>query len=215
MKKKGGLFVVLEGIDGAGTTTQAKILHEYFENRGIRSELTNEPTDEPVGKLIRDSLSGRITSPRTNKRVEFSEKALCLLFAADRIEHSALIEATRARGAAVICDRYILSSIAYQTLDAAIKPKRVIEVNEGCSLPDITFFLKVPVTECLRRLKSRNDIPTVYENKAFLESIDRNYQKTKNLYAKTFGPVIVIDGTMSQEDVHTAITDRLAEFLPR
>lgn len=140
MKKKGGLFVVLEGIDGAGTTTQAKILHEYFETRGIRSELTNEPTDEPVGKLIRDSLSGRITSPRSNTRVEFSEKALCLLFAADRIEHSALIEASRARGTAVICDRYILSSIAYQTLDAAIKPKRVIEVNEGCSIPDITFF---------------------------------------------------------------------------
>lgn len=55
----------------------------------------------------------------------------------------------------------------------------------------------------------------MYENKDFLDSIDRNYQKTKNLYAKTFGPVIVIDGTMSQEDVHTAITDRLAEFLPR
>jgi len=214
MKKKNGLFVVLEGIDGAGTTTQAKMLHSYLENRGIESMLTNEPTDEPVGKLIRDSLSGRITSPKSNKRIEFSEKALCLLFAADRIEHSVSIEAARDRGAAVVCDRYILSSIAYQTLDKAIKPKRVIEVNRGCSVPDVTFLLKVPVKECLRRLRSRKDIPTVYEKKTLLESIDRNYEKARRRYKDTFGPVIVIDGTASQGDVQRAIIDRLGEFLP-
>jgi len=215
MKKRGGLFVVLEGIDGAGTTTQAKLLHRHLEDRGIRSELTNEPTDEPVGKLIRDSLSGRITSPKTNKRIEFSEKALCLLFAADRIEHSTAIEAARSRGAAVVCDRYLLSSIAYQTLDTSIKPTRVIEVNEGCSIPDVTFFLKVPVKECLRRLKNRKDVPTVYEKKSFLESIDRNYERTRRLYAKTFGPVITIDGTLSRDGVHKAIVDDLGDYLSR
>ncbi|UCH84155.1 MAG: dTMP kinase [Candidatus Latescibacterota bacterium] len=213
MKKKRGLFVVIEGIDGAGTTTQAKMLHAYLENRGVESVLTNEPTDEPVGKLIRDSLSGRIISPKTNKRIGFSEKALCLLFAADRIEHSASIEAARDRGTAVICDRYILSSIAYQSLDPAIKPKRVIEVNKGCSIPDMTFLLKVPVKECLKRLKNRKDVPTVYEKKKLLESIDRNYENARRRYRDTFGPVVAIDGTASQGDVHRAIIDGLGEYL--
>jgi dTMP kinase len=213
MKKKNGLFVVLEGIDGAGTTTQAKILHGYLDSRGINSVITNEPTDEPVGKLIRDVLSGRLSSPRTGERITFSEKALCLLFAADRLEHSRVIEAARSRGQAVVCDRYIHSSIAYQTLDPGITPQRVIEINKECSIPDVTFFLKVPVTECLRRLKNRKDTPTVYEKKELLESINGNYEKTERLYMKTFGPVVVIDGTLPAEDVHGAIIGGLSTYL--
>ncbi len=214
MKKKNGLFVVLEGIDGAGTTTQAKLLHRYLESLGIESVVTNEPTDEPVGKLIRDALSGRVTSPRTGERFVFSETALCLLFAADRLEHSVVIEALRSRGHVIVCDRYIHSSIAYQTLDPAITPRRVIEINRGCATPDVTFFLNVPVKECLRRLEKRKDVPTVYEKKEFLESINRNYQKTARIYEKTFGPVITIDGTASPKDVHEAIVDGLSGYLP-
>ncbi|MEJ2719807.1 MAG: dTMP kinase [bacterium] len=213
MRKRKGLFVVLEGIDGAGTTTQAKLLHAYLDNRGIRSVITNEPTDEPVGKLIRDALSGRVTSPQTGERVEFSEAALCLLFAADRLEHSAAIESQRSRGQAVVCDRYIHSSIAYQTLDSRITPQRVIDVNNGCSIPDVTFFLKVPVGQCLKRLQNRKDVPTVYEKKEFLENISRNYEETERLYEKTFGPIVSVDGTASPENVHAAIVDGLSGYL--
>jgi len=213
--KRRGLLIVLEGLDGAGTTTQAKELYNYITGKGLSAWLTNEPTDEPVGKLIRDSISGRITSPRTGRRIGFSEGALCLLFAADRLEHSRAVEDQRARGAHVVCDRYVLSSIAYQSLDPSIPPRRVIEVNEGCAVPDITFLLKVPVSECLARLKRRSDTPTVYEKKAKLEKIDKNYRAARKLYEKRFGPLVVIDGTQSVEDVHAEIVERLRDLLPR
>lgn len=213
--KKRGLFIVLEGIDGAGTTTQAKKLHNYIQRKGLSAWLTNEPTDEPVGKLIRDSISGRITSPRTGKRIGFSEGALCLLFAADRLEHSRAVEDKRERGAHVVCDRYVLSSIAYQSLDRSIPPRRVIEVNAGCAAPDVTFLLRVPVAECLARLKRRNDTPTVYERKAKLERIDRNYRAARKLYEKFFGPLVVIDGTRSVEEVHAEIVAGITGLLPR
>jgi dTMP kinase len=215
MKRNRGLFVVLEGIDGSGTTTQARKLHSYLSDQGLESLLTNEPTDEPVGKLIRDALSRRITSPKTSQRIDFSERALCLLFAADRIEHSGVIEDARSGGAHVVCDRYILSSIAYQSLDPGITPRRVIEINNGCSIPDVTFLLKVPVKECLSRLKSRKDAPTIYEKKEFLEGIDRNYSKTLQLYRRSFGPLVTIDGTAPEEDVHKEIVKHLNTHLPR
>jgi len=207
--RRRGLFIVLEGLDGAGTTTQAKMLSKYLQGRGLRVLLTVEPTDEPVGKLIRDSLSGKITSPRTGKRTGFSEGALCLLFAADRLEHSRFVEDARRKGTHVICDRYILSSIAYQSLDPSISPRRVVDVNRGCATPDVTFLLRVPVAECLARLKRRNDTPTIYERKAKLERIDRNYRAARRLYERAFGPLVVIDGAAPKDEVHAAIVAEL------
>jgi dTMP kinase len=214
MKKRRGLFLVLEGLDGSGTTTQTRKLLNYLSEKRLDALATQEPTDEPVGKLIRDSLSGRIISPQTNARIGFSEGALCLLFAADRTEHSRLIENARQRGTHVICDRYVLSSIAYQSLDPTITPQRVIDINRGCSVPDVTFFLQVPVSECLTRLKKRKDAPTAYERKDILTRIDRNYRTTRKIYERTFGPIIVIDGATVADDVHSAIIERLAGYLP-
>jgi dTMP kinase len=213
MKKKRGLFIVLEGLDGSGTTTQAKKLLNCLSDRHIDAMATQEPTDEPVGKLIRDSLSGRIVSPQTSARIGFSEGALCLLFAADRTEHSRLIEDARQRGTHVICDRYVLSSIAYQSLDPAIKPERVIDINRGCSVPDVTFFLQVPVAECLARLSKRKDAPTVYEKKEILARIDRNYRTSRKIYERTFGPLVLIDGTAAADAVHAAIVRELTRYL--
>lgn len=212
MAGKRGLFIVLEGIDGSGTTTQANRLRNYLSNKGLGVFLTHEPTDEPVGKLIRDSLSGRISSATTNRTVRFSERALCLLFAADRAEHSKSIEAARKQGRHIVCDRYVHSSIAYQSLDPSITPKRVVEVNSGCSTPDITFFLRVPVSECLARLKDRKDVPTIYENKSKLAKIERNYDATRRLYSRSFGPVVEIDGSAPADAVHAAIVRSLVRY---
>ena len=213
MKKARGLFVVLEGLDGAGTTTQAKMLHKALSKKNLRCHLTNEPTDEPVGKLIRDSLSGRITSPTGGDPVEFSEAALSLLFAADRIEHSREIEKILSNDEHVVCDRYIWSSIAYQSLDPSISPERVVDINSGCAVPDITFLLEVPVKECLRRLKARKDAPTIYEKKNFLEGIHANYMATRRLYEKNFGALVVLDGTAAPGDVHSEIVDGVRKLV--
>jgi dTMP kinase len=146
-------------------------------------------------------------------RVRFSEHTLCLLFAADRMDHSRELEPALAGGTHVISDRFVWSSIAYQSLDPSITPQHVIDANAGCTVPDITIFLNVPVDRCIERLAQRNDSPTVYERKDLLEAIDRNYQETRALYEKHFGPVLHVDGALSPEAVHDHIVKALATYL--
>jgi dTMP kinase len=213
MGERSGGFFVLEGLDGAGTTTQARMLDELLRKRGLDSMLTWEPTAHPIGTMIRDALSGRLHPPGSREKVRLSEAALCLLFAADRVEHSTEILRARDRGARVICDRYVLSSIAYQSLDASISAERVIEVNRGIAVPDLTFFLDVSVGECLKRLAARKDSPSIYEKKETLERIAANYQAAMPLYEIRYGPVVRIDGSQSPEAVHAAIIGRLENAL--
>jgi dTMP kinase len=213
MKRRRGYFIVLEGLDGSGTTTQASLLNDYLIQQGRKSRLTCEPTDEPVGKLIRDALSGRLSSPGSGEKITFSERARCLLFAADRQEHSAAVDSIRAKSTDVVCDRYILSSIAYQTLDETIGAGWVINVNRGCAVPDLTLLLDVPVKECMHRLSGRKDSPTVYEKRRLLIAIDKNYKRTLPIYKRHFGPVCRIDGNRPVEEVYDAIVSAVESSL--
>lgn len=192
-------FIVLEGLDGAGTTTQAALLQEYFTKLSSDSFLTREPTDGPIGKLLRDVMSGRLM------RYKMAEREMALLFAADRLTHSRLIESKLLTGSHVVCDRYIFSSLAYQTLDPSISADWVTEINQDFSRPHMTVFLRVPVDECLRRISARNESPTVYEKKDFLETISDNYERLSPYYRDGVGPLEIIDGTLSPEDVHSAV----------
>lgn len=214
MPESPGIFVVLEGLDGAGTTTQAEKLHEYCTGRGLNSFLTFEPTGEPIGKLIRDAISGKLDTT-DGALYSLSERELCLLFAADRLSHSKLIDAKRAAGARVICDRYVFSSMAYQSLDSSVPAEWVAEVNDGCAVPDITLFLSVPIDECLRRIAERNEDPTAYERTDLLDKIDANYKRLAAYYERTFGPLVIIDGAQPPETVHASIVEALASRLPR
>lgn len=200
-------FIVLEGLDGAGTTTQAARLQDHFTKLNQDSFLTREPTDGPIGKLIREILTGRMMRHR------LAEREMALLFAADRLEHSRLVESKLLTGSHVVCDRYIFSSLAYQTLDPAIAPKWVMEINAGFARPHLTLFLDVPVGECLRRISSRNESPTVYEKKDFLETIDRNYKRlASSYYSAHVGPIVVVDGKPPPDEVHSQIMRSLESY---
>lgn len=211
MSNTRGKFVVLEGLDGAGTTTQARLLTDRLQARGILCHLTREPTDSVVGTLIRGILARPVLSHDAVQAP--GEEVLCLLFAADRINHRSSIEQHRDDGATVVCDRYVHSSIAYQSLDPRISAERVIEVNAGISIPDVTFFLRVPVDQCLARLEGRDDAPTVYEKKDLLVAIEKNYDASLGLYRKRFGSVVEIDGTQTADAVHAAIVAGLEKYL--
>ena len=213
MSTNRGGFFVLEGLDGAGTTTQGRFLDQDLRGRGVSCSLTREPTGHPLGRLIRDALSGALVAPDSLGQITLSEGALCLLFAADRIEHSVEIDALRAAGTHVISDRYVLSSIAYQSLDPGITPERVIDVNRGIALPDITFLLDVPVDECLKRLGQRVDTRTIYEKQEILEKIASNYEATLPLYEQHFGRLVRIDGTQPIDAVSSEILDDLKSFI--
>ncbi|MFM2418433.1 MAG: hypothetical protein RL385_3156, partial [Pseudomonadota bacterium] len=107
------VFIVLEGIDGAGTTTQTARLVSALTAQGRRTQATREPSDGPVGVLLRQMLRGRVVSP--SGKAPPSEE-LALLFAADRLDHvSAELRPLLADGVSVVSDRYDYSSVAYQS----------------------------------------------------------------------------------------------------
>ena len=108
-----GRFIVLEGLDGAGTTTQAERIARALRERGSKVVVTRQPSDGPIGTQLRHALTGRLSLP--NGRGPLTEDTLALLFAADRLDHlAAIVEPALARGEIVLCDRYVLSSLAYQ-----------------------------------------------------------------------------------------------------
>jgi len=197
-------FIVFEGLDGAGTTTQAAKLQAHFTRRGTASFLTNEPTREPIGAFIRRLLTGQERG-RDGAPYRPGEQAMGLLFAADRLAHSQLIEERLAHGEHVVCDRYLFSSMAYQTLDPVITGEWVVDVNKGCAIPHVTLFIAVPVDVCLARVTARGTPSSIYETRAHLETIARNYNELLPLYEASFGPVIRIDGTKSIDEVHSDV----------
>ncbi len=166
MKK--GLFIVFEGIDGSGKSTQARLLAKK-----LNAVLTKEPTDSPLGRFVR-------------KLIEMERSSwVQSVFANDRAEHvrKVILPALK-KGKTLICDRYILSSMAYaHSRDA----KMVKALNAGFPKPDVTFLLDLPAAIALKRKKS------LFE-KSELERIRRNYLKLK-------GNAIVIDGKMPANKV--------------
>jgi dTMP kinase len=140
-------FLVLEGIDGSGTTTQSQRLAERLRARGHRVLETREPSRGPIGTLTRQMLAA-------GSATTVGPEALALLFAADRLEHLAReIEPALARGELVICDRYLVSSWTYQSLDC--DPAWVRTINRHARWPDRTFVFTLPAELALARVAAR------------------------------------------------------------
>ena len=151
-------FIVVEGIDGAGTTTQAKLLTNALESQGQPALYTFEPTDGAIGQLIRRRLKGE---------GDVDWVTMALLFAADRADHlSRVIEPALAAGKWVVSDRYDLSSLAYQSLTAP-EPTTALawirELNAHARRPDLTLVLEVSATAADQRRVRRGADSEVYE----------------------------------------------------
>lgn len=189
------MFLVLEGLDGAGTTTQTTRLVRALTERGGEVVQTCEPTDGPVGRIIRDVLRGDQRAPTV--------ETLPWLFAADRADHlSRRVEPALKRGAYVVSDRYYHSSLAYQSLTLPLD--QVAALNAFRS-PHITFFIDVPVDVCLERISKRGGELEIYEKRDKLERIAEAYEKVMTLVRSRGETVIRIDGTQSAKDVHADI----------
>jgi dTMP kinase len=142
-------FLVFEGIDGSGTTTQLSAVEQRLRERGHRVHATREPSIGPIGKLTRELLAVIPGQPRT-----VDATALALLFAADRLEHLAReIEPALASGDVVLCDRYVISSWIYQSLDC--DPAWVRAINRHARWPDLTFVFDVSAEVALARVDAR------------------------------------------------------------
>jgi dTMP kinase len=162
-----GRFVVLEGIDGSGTTTQAKRLAAELERRGTRVCLTCEPSSGPIGVLIRQALGRKLPLTDGGAPRAFDWSTLALLFAADRLDHvdSVVLPALR-EGKTVVSDRYDLSSLAYQSVTApegdGVVPW-IRELNRRARRPDLTLVLDVEADVAERRRALRGGPPEIFE----------------------------------------------------
>jgi dTMP kinase len=139
-------LVVIEGIDGAGTTTQARMLVDALASRGVAAHLTREPSDGPVGRLLREILAGRHAPTDATTHA--------LLFAADRADHiQREVDPALAAGTVVVSDRWYHSSLAYQGADE--ERAWVAELNRRARAPSLTLFLEVrPEVAAERRSRS-------------------------------------------------------------
>ena len=195
---KRGRFLVLEGIDGAGTTTQTAALDRALRARGEKTLVTCEPSNGPVGMLLRQALSGRLGGHDG----PLDQTTLALLFAADRADHVAQeVVPALERGVTVICDRYVLSSIAYQGLELEFED--VVAMNARAPAPDLTLFLDVqPVLAQRRRLGTRGR-EELFDALKLQKRIDRNYRRAM-AHGLHGGELAMIDGSLAVEQVTAA-----------
>ncbi|NJE09840.1 dTMP kinase [Thermococcus sp. MAR1] len=195
-----GAFIVMEGIDGAGKSTQAKLLAKWFEERGYDVVLTKEPTDTAFGKLIRKLvLTGGREGIIDGARI--SHEAEALLFAADRAEHvSKLIKPAVEAGKVVISDRYFYSSLAYQWA-RGLDLEWLIDLNRFAIRPDLVILLDLPVKESMKRINGRS-IKTEFDKIAELQKrVRENYLKL----AERFPEMRIVNALASVEDIHNDI----------
>ena len=166
-----GKFIVFEGLDGSGKSTQIRCLEQRLRDMGRRVDVTAEPTVSALGGLVRDALSG--FTPRSGGEI-------AALFMADRVQHNVNpvwgIQKMLASGFDVICDRYYYSSMAYQ--GTVTDPDWVERINLDCPeirRPDLCVFLDVDYERCRRRMEEGRAFLEIYENEASMIATRRRY----------------------------------------
>lgn len=204
-----GRFIVLEGIDGAGTTTQRERLTAWLRGLGRLAHPTAEPSTGPVGRLIRTMLN-----PESGP---FNAQAMALLFAADRRDHLAReIEPQLQAGAVVISDRYVLSSLAYQT--AAGVPRELVHAanfgGAGLRIPDLTLLVEVSIEVSSQRRAQRAGTVEIYDDHVMQERVAAAYRReTEAWMAASTGPCLIIDGSDTPDNVEAALRKAITPLL--
>ena len=195
MNKK-GIFIVIEGLDGSGKTTQANMLAKNLaKNHTVL--LTAEPSRGKIGTFIRQGC--------LYEKKRLPTEAEALLFAADRIEHMQNeLEPALSEGKIVICDRYIFSSLAYQG-SAGLSLKWIETINARALEPDFSIFIDVPPQLVLERLQRK---------KSVMENLDTQ-AKVREVYLQFVekGDLILVDGDKSKDVVAEALYSKVVSLL--
>ena len=210
-----GRFVVLAGVDGAGTSTQLSLLGEALKARGHPVHLTREPSDGPIGVLIRQMLSHRVVVPGPSGPRFPRMETMALLFAADRVDHlECEISPNLHDGVTVLCDRYIHSSIAYQTLTASRDDRSaeawVLAINARAPWPDLVVVLDLPPEEAAARRASRGGPEDVYEQEDLQVALGEFYRNLPQRYPDQ--AIAVIDASGDIHSVHEAVLGAVLDY---
>ncbi len=195
-------FIVIEGLDGAGATTQMRAVTEAFDQANVHCHATFEPTSSPLGTLVRSIL---------RKEIVTTSLALALLFAADREDHlynpiNGIVDKIK-EGITVISDRYLFSSLAYQAVDIGFE--KVSDIN-NFPYPKYLIYLDTPVQDCLDRIEKRDNGKELFERSEFLTKVRDNYEL---IFADLPKDVVFlrVDGTLGKDEITKIIIDKLKE----
>ena len=198
------MFVTFEGLDGSGKTTQVELLRKLLEEEGREVVVTREPGGTELGEHVRDVV--------LHRDLEIGPWAEAALFAAARAQ---LVEAVIApaleRGADVLCDRYIDSSLAYQGIARGLGVDRVLDLNLQATrglLPDRTVLLLVDAAESRRRTSETWD-RIEREDDDFVGKVDRAYRELAELFP---GRILAVDGTQQPDQLAESIRGQLRDI---
>lgn len=208
-----GLYIVIEGIDGSGKTTQVENLKKYFEKKGKEVVVTSEPTSIfETGKLMRDILNAKIKIP---------SKAFQFIYSSDRIlNHEKIIIPSLQKGSVVLSHRSFWSIVPYGFLDKGVidynrKDADALFVSQGVLSyyyqflkADFTFYLDVSVNTAMHRMEKMKKTRDIYEKREKLATIVRGYKWQAKQFRKE---IIVINGEKTEREVTIDILANLKD----
>ena len=186
-----GKLIVLEGIDGSGKGTQIARLTDRLEASGHKVLVTREPSAGPIGTLIRQALADAS---------QFDEATMALLFAADRLEHIREMKAHLAAGEIVLCDRYVLSSLAYNSQTLPLE--WILALNQEADKrlhPDLTLYFDLSEQIALARIGARGSDRERYETQRQLYQVREMYRMLADV--RLDDNVVTIDASQTPEAI--------------
>jgi len=201
-------FIVFEGIDGSGKSTISNLLFEKLRLQKEEVYKTFEPTDSPIGSVIKNIL---------NKRIISDDKTIGALFLADRLDHiqnpvSGMLQYLE-QGKHVISDRYYYSSYAYHV--PMLDMDWVIAANKVCAdllRPDIVFYIDISAEESMKRLSASRAFLDLFETQEKMEQVILNYKEAIQKEGKNDN-VVIIDGQRSVEEIFDEVWKKTSELL--
>jgi len=186
-----GFFLTLDGLDGCGKSTHAKLLARWLRSQGHKIVITDEPTNGAIGKVIKKVLRGELKVPVA---------AEALLFAADRVQHVAdIIEPALKAGKVVLNERYVCSSLAYQSA-RGVPVSWIASINKHAIKPNLTILIDVPAKAALARIKPSRKLDEFEKNLRLQQRVRQNYLRI----ARREG-LKIVDGTRSRGEVQAEI----------
>jgi len=202
----GGRFIVLEGIDGAGTTTQtAKLVERLRSEVSVPVRGTREPSDGPIGSLVRQILTGRIVAPEGRAP---NWATMALLFAADRMDHvESEIEPCLGASGIVVSDRYDASSLAYQSVSSGRGGEAAVawirQLNRHAFRPHLTIVIDLPSDVAGARRVARGEPAQLYEQNEVQQALAVFYRNLATHMPED--RIVVVDGAGSIDEVHERV----------
>lgn len=192
-----GRLLVLEGIDGSGTTTQTERLVAHLRQHGRKAVATREPSTGPIGRLLREILLGQHRIPQG---AAMDGRTMALLFAADRLDHlQREVEPLLKDGIDVVTDRYLMSSLAYQAEEA--DREWVATLARGVRVPDLTILLDLPIEIAAQRRALAGRPVERYDADSYLARVAENYRRL----ARTDATAVTLDGAAERDQVTASI----------